>query len=383
MAPAIEAARTLQRVIRVAPLAALVMAVNSIGDPARVISRGAYERDVAEILLSGKHAAGVSDCDERLVQRLFVDGSRISPQVLVVGSSRVMQLRARNFAPRTFHNASVPSATLHDLLALHELFASRGGPALLIVGIDPWMLQPNHGMVGWQTLAPEYGRACQRAGLPECDEAPFLAGQRRFLRALFSPSYFQASSAVLWRRVVGAEALAQPLRAVNDDTAAPEQAVRRADGSLRYAQSFGRDVQQVRAAAREFGRSFNRGGISFMPPAAGPHPNSLRSLEAFLRTIRAGGTDIQLVLAPYHPDAWPALSAEGSTVVLAEEAVRALGGSLQLRVLGSYDPQRAGCPEPAEFNDPVHPRDSCLERLLAPGDAGERLTRSEEGDLSR
>ena len=367
MGNATERARTLRRLIRVAPLAALVVAVNALGDPARVVSRGAYERAVADILLSGRHAAGVSNYDERLVQRLYAEGLQAAPDVLVLGSSRVMPLRAGDFAPRSFYNASVSSATLHDVLALHELFASRGGGlSLLVVGIDPWMLQPNEKMVGWHTLAAEYERACLKAGLPECDQAPLLAGSRRLLNALVSPSYFQASSAAFWRRFAGGGAVAQPLTAVSDDGAAPQQAVRRADGSLRYAQAFGQDQEQVRAAARDYGRDFERGRIVFLPPSARPQPRFLQLLEAFLRMTRSAGTEVWLVLAPYHPDAWSALSADGSMIVQAEDAVRGLGAALRLRVLGSFDPRRAGCPEAAEYNDPVHARESCLERLIAP-----------------
>jgi len=362
-----EPARTLRRLSRVAPLVALVVVVNALGDPARVVSRGAYERAVADILLSGRHAAGVSNYDERLVQRFYAEGLMKAPTVLVLGSSRVMPLRARDFAPRSFYNASVSSATLHDILALHELFAARGdGPSLLVIGVDPWMLRPNEKMVAWQTLAPEYERACRKAALPECDQAPLLAGPWRLLAALASPSYFQASSAALWGRLTGGEAGAQALQAVSDDAAAPQLAVRRADGSIRYAEAFGRDKEQVRAAARDYGRDFERGRIVFLPPAAPPHPRFLQMLEAFLRLTRAAGTEVWLVLAPYHPDAWSALSVDGSMIVQAEAAVRGVGAALQLRVLGSFDPRRAGCPEAVEYDDPVHARESCLERLIVP-----------------
>ena len=99
---------------------------------------------------------------------------------------------------------------------------------------------------------------------------------------------------------------------------------------------------------------------------ARPQPRFLQLLEAFLRMTRSAGTEVWLVLAPYHPDAWSALSADGSMIVQAEDAVRGLGAALRLRVLGSFDPRRAGCPEATEYNDPVHARESCLERLIAP-----------------
>ena len=89
-----EAQWTLRRLVCVVPLAAFVLCVNTLGDPAKVISRGAYERGVADILLSGRHAAGVSEYNDRLMQRLYAEGLHAAPDVLVLGSSRVMPLRA-------------------------------------------------------------------------------------------------------------------------------------------------------------------------------------------------------------------------------------------------------------------------------------------------
>ena len=362
-----EAARTVRRLALVFPLAAIVVVVNALADPARVTSSGAYERAVADILLSGRHAAGVSNYDERLAHRFYARGLTAPPDVLVLGSSRVMPLRARAFAPRTFYNASVSSATLYDMMALDDLFAARGnGPSLLVIGVDPWMLQPNETMVSWQTLGPEYERACRKAGLAECDRPPLLARPRRLLSALLSPSYFQASVAAVWGRLARGEIGGQSLTAVSDETALPEQPARRADGSLRYAKTFGQDEAAVRGAARAFGQDFERGRIAFLPPTVGPRPRYLKMLEAFLGTPRPAGTEIWLVFVPYHPDAWPALSAPDSMIIQAEDAVRKLGARLRLRVLGSFDPVRAGCPTAAEYNDPVHARESCLERLLAP-----------------
>ena len=366
MKRATELSLTLRRLIRLAPLAALVVAVNALGDPGGVVSSGGYEREVSDILLSGRHAAGVSNYDDRLLQRFYAEGLKAAPNVLVLGSSRVMAVRARGFAPRSFYNASVSSATLNDIVAVHETFAARGGgPSLVVIGIDPWTFQANETMVGWQTLAAEYERACRKDALPDCDKPPVLARPRRVFDALVSPRYFQAAVAALWRRA--GETGRQALIAVSVDTAVPQQVLRRADGSLRYPEDFGQDEAAVREGARAFGRDFQRGRIAYLPPAARPQLRFVRILESFLKRRRAGGTEIWLMLAPYHPDAWPALSADGSMVVQAEDAVRKLGATTSVRVIGSFDPGRASCPAVAEFDDPSHPRSSCIDRILASG----------------
>ena len=57
----IEIRSTLRRLTRLVPLILFVVGVDVIADPARVLRDGRYEREIATILLSGRHAAGVSN----------------------------------------------------------------------------------------------------------------------------------------------------------------------------------------------------------------------------------------------------------------------------------------------------------------------------------
>ena len=86
-----------------------------------------------------------------------------------------------------------------------------------------------------------------------------------------------------------------------------------------------------------------------------------------LGRLRDEGIQITLFMAPYHPDMYAALVHEGSpyrAVLLAEQHMRLLAKNRALALIGSFDPANAGC-EAADFYDEMHPKPSCLSKIMA------------------
>ena len=74
--------------------------LNFTVDPAHVLSPSTYEKALAEILRSGHNASGVTNYDDRLLQRYLVEGRWPAPDVIALGSSRSYKWRARHFQNR-------------------------------------------------------------------------------------------------------------------------------------------------------------------------------------------------------------------------------------------------------------------------------------------
>jgi hypothetical protein len=77
------------------------------------------------------------------------------PTILVVGSSRVMQIRDFMFTPLDghFYNAGGMLRNAFDLGWLAKAFEKRDlpTPEVIIVGLDPWWLRANRGLKTWLT----------------------------------------------------------------------------------------------------------------------------------------------------------------------------------------------------------------------------------------
>ena len=101
------------------PILLLVTAVNWAGDPARVFQHGEYEERIAAALAGGRNVTGPADFDDRLMRKRFVELTASLPEVLILGSSRVMTFQQAWF-DRSIHNGGVSAATLEDVRSVRH-----------------------------------------------------------------------------------------------------------------------------------------------------------------------------------------------------------------------------------------------------------------------
>jgi hypothetical protein len=351
--------RVLRKLLLLSPVALLFAGVVAWRDPAHLLDSGRYEAGVAALLVAGKDVAGVADCDERLLQARYVEGLRAPPDVLVLGSSRMAQVGEKAFPGARLHNASVSGASFEDLAAIYELYRARGLlPRRLVVGLDPWLLNRNHGQDRWRSLAAPYAAFAAREGLaPVGAAAPSFASR---LREALSPAYFQASLRTL---------RTQPLRRqpyhVTRDPEAEEESCKRADGTHVYARSYRtRSQREVDDDAASYARAtpvYSLGAFGELDPDA------QRKLERFVRRVQADGVMPTLVLVPYHPETYRMLMTSGryDRVREAEAWYRKLAVETGAQLVGSFDPAALALPA-SQFYDGMHPRREAFPEILIP-----------------
>lgn len=325
------------------PILVAVVAVNYTVDPANLFHPAVMERQVATWLAEGKNVEGLSNYDERKLQLYWLEGLPAPRRTLVMGSSRGMGLSGPDLL-----NHSVSGATLPDYLAIGQLYRDRGWhPERLVVVADPWLFNRMNRETRWKSLYEAYSRARQQlglAGLGGLGKAGYLlelAGE------LLSPSYFQASLEKLTQR--GRHDQVQPTAAWEG-----EKAIKHSDGSLAY----GREAREESAEAVR-ARALKQ---VTTPPVYGLEryeeldAEKKRELEAWLDSWKRAGTQVEIVLAPYHPEAWSRLSTSPrfAMVARAEEYLRSLG----YPVRGSYAPR--GWTD-ADFYDFQHPKPNVLQ----------------------
>jgi len=165
------------------PIAALVIGTNLAVDPSHLFDDGAYEQGLAALLLEGWHVADVADHDERQLQQLLIARTPEPPDVIVLGSSRSLEVTGAPWGERRVRNHSVSGATLEDYLAVYALYARRGWtPRVVVLGLDPWVVNRQHGQVRWKSYGEAYRLACRIArlfetrGLGPNDRVTLLSG---------------------------------------------------------------------------------------------------------------------------------------------------------------------------------------------------------------
>jgi hypothetical protein len=321
-----------------------------------------YERRIGSLNTSGQNVVGLWAYDERLVQRYVAQTLRVPPSVLILGSSRMLQMHRPSWLTSSFQNASVSGGSMLDLMALYHLYTQLPGPAprVILFGIDPWMLGDER-MPESYSLADEYGASRHELGLLPAPRAastsPFGRNVER-LRTIVSPTYFQLALKYL----ALTRGRSASLRATSDTAAADP--IRRSDGSTTYdAATRGKSQRKVDEDARAYASAdpiYGLGGLKRINTDAG------QELVALLRDATRRGSCPVIVLMPYHPIVYHALvtSARYSVSIGVGGFVRKLAGSLGVPVVGDYDPAADGLTA-SDFYDGMHATEGISNRIAS------------------
>ncbi len=341
------------------PLGLLLGTANYVVDPGHIFHRGAYEQGIVRLLLDGHDVANLSNYDERLLQQYYIEGSQRPITIGVFGSSRSMQVSREMFPGQTFQNYSVSGAVLEDDLALYELLREKERlPRMLILALDPWILNVHHGQSRWTTLQRFYEAAARRLGLlrnrARVSDAAGYSLQR--IAELFSPRYFQRTLAALWNR--------QEHGAYYPTTQAEdEREIKRSDGSLVYdRQTRVRTPAEVHTIALNY---VQEGQVYSLERFHQINTTALQQLRALVEGLQKDGVRPVILLPPYHPVTYQRFqqSSRYRIVETVETVLREWAVSEGIQVVGSYDPSRCGCSEEA-FLDGMHPKPSCLRKII-------------------
>lgn len=357
--------RYVAKLLCLSPIVILIVTVNYTMDPAHQFDADhAYEKGIARLLLDGAHVANIGHCNDRLVQKYFIQGLTKPRDVVIVGSSRSLQVQQEYFGGASAFNSSVSKATLEDYLAIYEMYHLRGlPPRVLILGLDPWILNDNNTVSLWRSLGQEIRSARLRMGLEVEDGVVTgsLASACDKCVHLLSLSYFQASVGELRRVVTRRDGSAWQEYYATDAIEA-DTYIKLADGSIRYPRAY-----ETRSAAE-----VDQDAYAYANPLAAEYyggfttlsPEKMRTLEAFVDLLQKDGVRVVFFLPPYHPLAYERIMTArcSQTIASAHQYFLALAARKRLLVLGSYDPRDCCC-DGADFLDGHHPRMSCLRKF--------------------
>lgn len=347
----------------VLPVAALVGSVNYFVDPANIFSGGTFEKEMADIVVRGENAmANFTDYDERLFQKYCIEQRPLQDEIVIVGSSRVMQIGNGAFPSRKVINNGVSRAVLEDYIGILGLYKKHGAyPRRLVIGIDPWVFSGNHGQIRWMTFKEEVERYNRNAGLATrggLGAWPGLAALGRY-EEILSPAYFQQSAKLALKKLKKGKSRTEKrviaTRALED----PENNVRLADGSYSYSLKYKGKTRD------EIARDVVSSAAQPLNACEEVDRNLQRRFEQLVKTLVADGSEVVIFLSPYHPQLYGLLTANPRyrAVQEIETMLRQFGAEQRIPVVGSYDPQRLGFTE-NDFYDGLHPKREAINRFF-------------------
>lgn len=344
-----EARRLLGKILLFAPILLLVAAVNLYCDPAGLYKRitnngGNYEYHAAQAMANGKKGILASYMDQRLLEKYFIESLNVAPDIVVLGSSRMMWVGANIFPGRNVINNSVPRAELADCLGIFDMYARKNlYPQRVILSFDPQLISLPVQSEQWLSIKEDTQDMLKRLNIrTEKIKEPLIP---QAWANIFSFSYFQRSMQVLMHLFFqGPHPVNKIMNGVllfNDGRWLPYT-----DPSFMRNNPFAEELSYNMKPDKELE------GI----------------LEAFMQYLKRHHVQVTLCLLPLQPQKYQSLigprkNPEALDVIGIEKYYRGLAQRLGLGIVGSYDPSVCNLNN-SDFYDAEHVRQEVLERIL-------------------
>ena len=312
-------------------------AIAAFGIVTKQATKG-FEAELARALAENAYIYyGNLDDRKFTADRLIVETRQ--PKIIVMGSSRLMQAGNQTFGDEVL-NLSVSGAAVEDMIALVGEANAKFDVAKVYLAADPWLFNQNSTQDEWTSIAGLYQNWVSQLQSDDPQRGPYLTGLQRDqggLNAVFSAVNIAALSTSDGRH----EALAK----------------RSSDGVMVYDQSFANKTQDQIEAGFEHLLTYQI--------ATYQHSSEYKEKYiSLIKYLKRNDIEVSIVLSPYHPGLFARMTLEMPLYVVLEDEIRQLGKTLNVAVLGSYDPASVGCGA-GEFYDGMHPRQSCMAKTIA------------------
>ena len=323
----------LKSLLLLLPIAIFIIAINFFVDHANIFHNG-YEKGIAEHLVKGYNVTNVENYNERLLQKYFIDNMKDCPDIIALGSSRIMQLNSPFQKEDKFINSGVSGASLEDDIAIYYLYEKRGCKIKkVMLGIDPWLLNDNHTQTGWKELRNEYAfflnnQLKQNINLG----AKTKAYDYLKYKELLSRSYFKSSLQFIQR---GSDKTYYPTKnTVNKGF------TRVADGSIYYGEAFRMvspdDIEKRALINIEANPVYRLGDFTTL---SGSYKTTFTK---FIDYLQKKNIEVEFFLSPYHPIVYEFFKENKyyHIVFKCEDYFKQFAAVHKIKVIGSYDPSK-------------------------------------------
>mgnify|MGYP001810119236 CR=1 FL=1 len=235
----------------------MIVCINYFIDPAYLFKGKKYEDGIADILSKNKNVANITNYDERLVQKYYIQRLYNKKDIVVLGSSRAMQIKAENFPGQSFFNSSVTGASIEDYMAIYYLYRKSGLlPSKIIMAVDPWILNKNNGQTRFSSLEKEYLMMMDLLRFRRNNHLLKGLTSDRFIQ-LISLTYFQASIKEAWGKILGSGSLNKGDYFATDKEEG-ETPIKNKDGSYSYdAKTRTMNFSEVKKVAKNYANEKN------------------------------------------------------------------------------------------------------------------------------
>ena len=361
--------KTIFKFALLVPLLVFMVAFSYNVDCSGLFQGALAPRRIVDLMLQGYDVTNFDQMDEREVVQLFAQDVAEAPQVIGIGSSRVLQFTSEIVGSDSFFNMGVTGADVRDCMTSYYKMVTYGKtPQVLIWSLDPWVFYGSEAAFDERADAELYDEFLTNVLGVETDyEAP---NQVELWKALAEPAYFQGNVDYYFKNrgqstITDEDGNPIDFNPVEGDPMHQTTNITRADGSVLYFEEFReRPVDQILADAAAASATFNSVHMEGFDSLS---DTQCQAFDAFIRYARSQGTTVILVLSPWHPYLYDFLLTEPDLhkgFFQVEAWVRQYCAQNDVPLYGSYDPTLIEGLEDIDFFDGLHCKGSGIVKFF-------------------
>ncbi len=315
-------------------ISSFMIFINFLGDAGNLFSKS-YEMEIVE-MLGFNNVTNISNYDERAFQRDFINSLETKPDIIAIGSSRVMSIDSDYFNDQIFINNGVSGATIEDIIAIYQMYKSKDIlPKEIIFGVDPWIFNINNGQNRWLSIEKEYN---EYYNIKETKTD--LGFKILKYSQLFSPSYLQASINVL----LSEKKLTTTTKKYNKGR------TKLKDGSLVEAQ----DLREITINQLDYEvQNYIQNKQYSIEEFYSISPKKYLEFQNLCLDILENDIELSFFLSPYHPLVYKKIKQDYDIVLDVEKEIIEFAINHNINIIGSYSPHKVGVDE-KDFFDGLH-----------------------------
>ena len=362
-------AKTISRLVLLIPIFVFMIWVSYTVDRSGLFQGALAPRRIVDLMLQGYDVTNFESMDEREVVQLYAQDVPETPQVIGIGSSRVLQFNRELVGVDSFFNMGVTGADVRDNMTSYYKMVTYGkAPDVLIWSVDPWVFYGSEAAYDYRADAELYNEFLTKVlGVPTDYEEP---DKVELWKALVEPAYFQGNVDYYVKNrgqdvVTDDEGNTIEFNPVTGDPYNQTTTIKRSDGSVLYDTAFRNQTQeQILALAAAASTTFNS---VHMEGFDALDQTQIQAFEAFIDYAHSQGTTVILVLSPWHPFLYNYLLNETDMhkgFFQVEPWIRQYCAENNVPLYGSYDPECIEGIEEMDFFDGLHCKDTGIEKFF-------------------
>lgn len=331
------------------PFAIILALVNCVIDPVHIFTNGKYEADAASVILKGHNINYIQNCDERLLIKNILPQLYYKPDVVIVGTSRSLEISSDFFPSKKIYNASLSHANINDFIGIIGLLDSTNKlPSEIYIETSPTLINPTP-TDEWITLYDFYlyGIKKMKLDLKPIEVNPTKEGLKKKVKTIFAFNYFQESVLSIGKT--------KNKQFVDVGNNTPDNFGKMNDGSITY--SIGYRTPDTIKAMADAEMYISK---AFLPNIDLKY---LSILNQIIDYLKSKNINVTLVNIPFQHDCYKIVNGKNRLFEEIKSGIISFANETHTPLIGTFDPYEIGLKR-NQFYDPLHCNKDALRSVM-------------------